>query len=194
MAMSYYKNLKQYNPGARVPTPEEVQQLTTSPDYCAELEYINDSANSRKFWHVRAIKHEVLVKYGRIGTEGRRLLYGFNWEREAIDFFNKGVKEKLHKGYKYANVNPLIQNKISADAFKELMKIRKGISELQAIRKNLDVGKAVALLASHEKVDALTVAQDLFEPACCIDLLHYSEKLYDWRLKYSMHESRFGKL
>lgn len=191
--MAYYKDLKAYNPGARVPTQQEVQELSSSPDYCVELEYINDSTNSRKFWHVRVIKHEVLVKYGRIGTEGRRLLYGFNWEQEAIDFFNKGVKEKLDKGYNYANINPLIKNEASDEAFKDLMKIRKHISELQEMYTSFDVGKAVALLASHEKADALVIILDLFEPEYHIDLLHFGDKLRDWRLKYSMHESRFGK-
>lgn len=190
--MAYYKDLKPYNPGARVPTLEEVKELD-SPDYRAELEYINDSTNSRKFWHVRVHKHEVLVRYGRIGTEGRRLLYGFNWEQEAIDFFNKGVKEKLDKGYKYANINPLIKNEASSVAFKELMDIRSGVSELQVTWTAVDVGKAVTMLASHEKTDALLIATELFGHEYCAILMLFVTQLRDWRLKYSMHESRFGK-
>jgi predicted DNA-binding WGR domain protein len=169
-----------------------------SPDYSVELECVDKSINANKFWQARAFGKEVLVKYGRIGTNGRSTVQHFYSTKEAVEYCQKMSVEKIAKGYKLREVNQL--SITSSDALAELNQIRKRISELRStwsndpVASNIDIGKAIALLASHAEIDALVLAPSLFAAEYCIDLLHFASRLRDWRKKYTMHESRFGKI
>jgi predicted DNA-binding WGR domain protein len=58
-----------------------------------------NDAKSNKFWQVKVEGTEVLIEYGKIGTEGRENKKSFENSTEALEFAEKKLKEKLKKGY-----------------------------------------------------------------------------------------------
>jgi predicted DNA-binding WGR domain protein len=57
------------------------------------------SENAAKFWEVNLIENTVVVRYGRIGTNGQTKEKNFSTREEAEREVEKLVKEKTKKGY-----------------------------------------------------------------------------------------------
>ena len=75
------------------------------------FEYRNQAKNSYKFWEVEATivnptvvgqRAHIIVRthWGRIGGgSGQSKEYIYNWDKDAYDFIDSKIKEKLTKGY-----------------------------------------------------------------------------------------------
>jgi predicted DNA-binding WGR domain protein len=57
---------------------------------------------SHKFYEVTIEATRVILRYGRIGTEGRREEYAFDSDGQARSFAQRKIDEKLRKGYQHA--------------------------------------------------------------------------------------------
>lgn len=55
--------------------------------------------NSSKFWEVRQDSHEVVVRYGRIGTGGQSVRKPLKDAAAAEKHIEKLIREKTGKGY-----------------------------------------------------------------------------------------------
>ena len=68
-----------------------------------ETSYLEHSVGtSHKFYEVTVEATRVILRYGRIGTEGRREEYAFDSEGPAQSFAQRKIEEKLRKGYQHA--------------------------------------------------------------------------------------------
>lgn len=68
-----------------------------------ETFYLELSAgSSHKFYEVTVETTRVVIRYGRIGTQGRREEQTFASESQARLFAQQKIEEKLRKGYKHA--------------------------------------------------------------------------------------------
>jgi predicted DNA-binding WGR domain protein len=77
------------------PPSQAVSDMATTP--VRRLEFID--AGSRKFWQVCRQGGDVIVTFGRIGTQGQTQRKSFADEARAIAEVDKLVAEKLRKGY-----------------------------------------------------------------------------------------------
>lgn len=59
---------------------------------------------SHKFYEVTVEAVRVIIRYGRIGTEGRVEEHAFDSERQAQSFAQRKIEEKLRKGYQHAQL------------------------------------------------------------------------------------------
>lgn len=57
------------------------------------------AGTSSKFWEITVRGKEVLVRFGRIGTEGQATTKTFVDEASAAKHAEKVIREKLAKGY-----------------------------------------------------------------------------------------------
>jgi len=64
-------------------------------------EFVGD--NSKKFWEVDVRGKTLLVRFGRIGTNGQQTQKKFTSKTEATTDKDRLVKEKVGKGYKLRN-------------------------------------------------------------------------------------------
>jgi len=70
-----------------------------------ETSYLELSVGtSHKFYEVTVEARRVILRYGRIGTEGRREEYAFGSEGQAQSFAQRKIDEKLRKGYQHAQL------------------------------------------------------------------------------------------
>ena len=70
-----------------------------------ETSYLELSVGtSHKFYEVTLETTRVILRYGRIGTEGRSEKYAFDSEGQAQSFARRKIEEKLHKGYQHAQL------------------------------------------------------------------------------------------
>ena len=68
-----------------------------------ETSYLELSVGTaHKFYEVTVDATRVILRYGRIGTEGRREEYAFGSEGQAQSFAQRKIEEKLRKGYQHA--------------------------------------------------------------------------------------------
>lgn len=67
--------------------------------HVTDLEYIDSSTNSSKFWRIERDGVNVTTTWGRIGTAGQNQDKSFSSEAAAQDFTDKKISEKLMKGY-----------------------------------------------------------------------------------------------
>jgi predicted DNA-binding WGR domain protein len=68
----------------------------------AYMELSEDSGSSHKFYEVKIEGTQVVIRYGRIGTDGTSSSQSFDNEAEARKFADKKIKEKQKKGYETA--------------------------------------------------------------------------------------------
>jgi predicted DNA-binding WGR domain protein len=61
------------------------------------LEYRDEK--TQKFWEGNVEGRSYTIRYGKIGTNGHESTSEFATEEEAVQKFEKVVKEKLKKGY-----------------------------------------------------------------------------------------------
>ncbi|MEN5231607.1 DUF4240 domain-containing protein [Sphingobacterium faecium] len=61
--------------------------------------FINQTGDSNKFWITEQIDEKYIVKWGKIGTEGRSNEKEFATKEECSKEIEKLVKEKINKGY-----------------------------------------------------------------------------------------------
>jgi len=66
------------------------------------LELSDEHSNAHKFYEVSVEGTGVIIRFGRIGAEGRREEHRFSAEEEAAAFAEKKIKEKMQKGYQKA--------------------------------------------------------------------------------------------
>ena len=59
---------------------------------------------SHKFYEVTVETTRVILRYGRIGTEGRSEECAFDSEDQAQSFAQRKIDEKLRKGYQHAQL------------------------------------------------------------------------------------------
>jgi predicted DNA-binding WGR domain protein len=57
---------------------------------------------SHKFYEVTVEAMRVILRYGRIGTDGKREEYTFDSQDQAHSFAERKINEKLRKGYQHA--------------------------------------------------------------------------------------------
>ena len=70
-----------------------------------ETSYLELSvSNSHKFYEVTVKATRVILRYGRIGTEGRSEEHAFDSEGQAQSFAQRKIDEKLRKGYQHAQL------------------------------------------------------------------------------------------
>ena len=70
-----------------------------------ETSYLELSVGtSHKFYEVTVEATRVILRYGRISTEGRREEYAFGSEGQAQSFAQRKIDEKLRKGYQHAQL------------------------------------------------------------------------------------------
>ncbi len=65
----------------------------------AKERYECTTGGSNKFWEVEVVKNELIVRFGKIGTEGQTNEKTFTSKAEAQKALDKLKKEKLGKGY-----------------------------------------------------------------------------------------------
>jgi predicted DNA-binding WGR domain protein len=74
-------------------------------DMGIETSYLELSVGtSHKFYEVTVEATQVILRYGRISTEGRREEYNFDTESQAQTFAQRKIDEKLRKGYQHAQL------------------------------------------------------------------------------------------
>jgi len=61
--------------------------------------FINQTGDSNKFWITEQIEEKYIVKWGKIGTEGRSNEKEFATKEECSKEIEKLIKEKISKGY-----------------------------------------------------------------------------------------------
>jgi predicted DNA-binding WGR domain protein len=61
--------------------------------------FINQQADSNKFWNIESNNTNIIIRYGKIGTEGRELIKEFLSNEICIVEFEKLIKDKISKGY-----------------------------------------------------------------------------------------------
>ena len=61
--------------------------------------YHNTSNGSNKFWEIGTDGKNIIVRYGRIGTKGQRMVKAFESEDDAIKEKRKLIAQKLAKEY-----------------------------------------------------------------------------------------------
>ena len=65
-----------------------------------QLQYRNASKNSYKFYTLSLTRdNQVLVRYGRIGSNGKSLVHEFSCQTSADEKYSKLLREKIGKGY-----------------------------------------------------------------------------------------------
>lgn len=65
-----------------------------------QLQLIDDRVNSRKFYNLSLNSEAtILIRYGRIGTNGSSMAKPFNSQALAENEFDKLLRQKLGKGY-----------------------------------------------------------------------------------------------
>jgi predicted DNA-binding WGR domain protein len=69
---------------------------------------------SAKFWEVRLEGHNLITRYGKIGTDGKSLVKSFDSPEQARVAMDKQTREKLGKGYE--ELDEATTAKIAADA------------------------------------------------------------------------------
>ena len=78
-----------------------------------ETSYLELSVGtSHKFYEVTVEATRVILRYGRIGTEGRREEYAFDSEGQAQSFAQRKIDEKLRKGYQRAQLGATEKKRI----------------------------------------------------------------------------------
>jgi len=74
-------------------------------DMGIETSYLELSVGtSHKFYEVTVEATRVILRHGRIGTEGRSEAHGFDNEGQAQSFAQRKIDEKLRKGYQYTQL------------------------------------------------------------------------------------------
>ncbi len=86
-----------------------------------ELEYLHDS-DSGKVWIAELKDKDILVKFGKKGSNLQEKISSFKNKEEAKDEFNKKLKEKLNKGYQYIEKNGKEPKKVSKKQKSNIMK------------------------------------------------------------------------
>jgi predicted DNA-binding WGR domain protein len=85
-----------------------------------EKSYLELSAGtSHKFYEVTVESRRVILRYGRIGTEGRREEFTFGSEDQAQSFSQRKIEEKLHKGYQEAQPGVTVKKPIEKQVLDE---------------------------------------------------------------------------
>ena len=72
--------------------------MTTAARITRRFEFSEGSSN--KFWEISASGTEVMVRYGRIGSDGQTNVKSFADEAAATKHADKLIKEKTGKGYR----------------------------------------------------------------------------------------------
>lgn len=67
-----------------------------------ELEFIHNEQNS-KVWYIEKKGKNIYIKYGKKGAKLQEKEYKFKTEEDALDEYNKKIKEKINKGYDKIN-------------------------------------------------------------------------------------------
>ena len=58
--------------------------------------------NYNKFWEIENIGTKVVIRFGKIGSDGRIKIHNFLSESEANTFMDKIIEQKEKKGYEYS--------------------------------------------------------------------------------------------
>lgn len=61
--------------------------------------FVFQDFKSQKFWSVEVQGTDVVVNYGKLGTEGQTQIKNFASEEEAVKAADKLIAEKTKKGY-----------------------------------------------------------------------------------------------
>ena len=61
--------------------------------------YEYDDGKTSKFWRITTQGKEVIVHYGRLGTDGQTRARTFDDETEVDKHLKSMIKEKIKKGY-----------------------------------------------------------------------------------------------
>jgi DNA ligase-1 len=80
------------------PVQGELPMMTTAARITRRFEFSEGSSN--KFWEISASGTEVMVRYGRIGSDGQTNVKSFADEAAATKHADKLIKEKTGKGYR----------------------------------------------------------------------------------------------
>lgn len=67
------------------------------PPQYRKFEY--EHRDSWKFWHIKREGNKVWTVFGRIGTDGSKLLKEFVYQSDAEAYVKRMINEKLNKGY-----------------------------------------------------------------------------------------------
>lgn len=179
---------------ATIPTVEKIDLLSkTQAHNSAELELIDRTTNTNKYWSAGVYGCEVLVRYGRIGSAGRALIHTFGSLQLAMSYFEKMLGEKIAKGYKISTTNPLFPQRISSAAIAQLHKLRDMVYLWSEENKPIyDARKAVKFLASSaNREDSIDIGRELFPAEHFEWLIQFSDYLRMWKSENGVDESRF---
>ncbi|MCW3102786.1 MAG: hypothetical protein JWO09_1226 [Bacteroidetes bacterium] len=61
---------------------------------------LNSENNSNKFWEIHAEENNLVIRYGKAGTKGQRIIKSFDTKAMAENEMQKLIRQKLAKGYK----------------------------------------------------------------------------------------------
>lgn len=67
------------------------------PPTWRKFEY--EHRDSWKFWNIKREGPRVWTHFGRMGTDGSKLVKDFIYESDAMEYVSRMVNEKLNKGY-----------------------------------------------------------------------------------------------
>ncbi len=82
-------------PAKTAPTQKVASQTCTlGPRY---FEFVEGTAS--KFWEIKVVGNEVIVRFGRIGTDGQMKPKAFPSETAALKYAEEIIAEKTEKGY-----------------------------------------------------------------------------------------------
>ena len=87
------------------------------------------SENAAKFWEVNLVDNTIVVRYGRIGTNGQTKEKNFSTREEAEQEVEKLVKEKTKKGYieKQMKIEQILEYLASeADEIRDVLTTKQG--------------------------------------------------------------------
>jgi len=110
--------------------------------------YVNKEGSSNKFWSYEIDGLAVTVKWGRVGLEGQKKVFGFKNFSGIDRFINRRVREQLGKGYKEIDRPGLAQEVQIAKTMGAQHKINR--IEYVGLRKNKDRGGRLNLLLNYD--------------------------------------------
>lgn len=92
-----YVAMRPEAPSPLTPRPASADRSAAPAQAARRFEFVE--GNSSKFWEVSVAGTEIVVRYGRVGSEGRSTAKAFADEAAASRHVAKLVEEKLGKGY-----------------------------------------------------------------------------------------------
>lgn len=147
--------------------------------------FINQNADSNKFWNIELNQSNIIIRFGKIGTEGRELIKEFS----SIEFcnfeFEKLIKDKLNKGYTEIEKNEKIPEKLIKKFENMNFELFWELIEASLQYKNIEkqanfIKKELKKLSKSDIVEFQNIFNTL------------DEKLYTWNLWAAAYTIQLG--